>query len=557
MKKNISMAAWILILLLLLPGTVFAVEKAKITVKSLDPGIELYMTEDEDSALRSVKEGSVITSDRWNVVIYFYVGAEPGYKVDDIWGKGISDTGILDLGPNVDKPGAQEAYNQGCTKYFYFTYSPNNNDRTISVSGSPLQYRVVYEGADVPADENIYTVAEGSNTIMLASAPSKQGFRFTGWQLGETLYQPGDNISLNGDLIAWANDSNQLIFCACWTQTVPYTVEYYLESEKGVYPQQPVMQLECDAEAGSSVQADLAPEGLDLNGYVFDKEHEGNILSGIAADGAGLTLRVHFALDANGNGIADRYETPSEEPEGPEEPGTPEEPSVPDPGEGGGVVPPDPEEGGSADPIPDPGEEENENVGIDPDPGTGDSGETKPVPPEPEELPGSGSEGSGTKPSSDSNADDSSEADEGAEADVPRLPVAVEDIPEPQLAVRSISQRESSDTDDDTADRSSPAEETPLIRSYSLQEIGTSGRRAESPDESGALQTIEDEDTPLADKKIPENQSRRGPAVYTIVGATTVAASGALAAGIFGYRRKIEALRKVSEMADEAVKNKK
>ena len=504
MKRYKGIAAWILILLLLLPGTVFAEERAKITVESLDRGMELYILEAGETTLKSVGKDAVLTFENIGDRIYFYAGAKTGYQIDRIWGDGISDRGISELSEEVTDPGAKEAYG--------------------------------------PADEKTYTVEEGSNTITLAASPSKQGFRFAGWQLGENLYQPGDRVTLNGDLIILANESDQLVFRACWTQTVPYTVEYYLESEKGVYPQQPALQLECNTEAGSSVQADLAPEGLDLYGYVFDEKYEGNILSGIAADGAGLILRVYFALDANGNGIADRYEIPSEEPE---EPVTPEEePSVPEPGDGGETVPSDPEEGGTADPIPGPEDGENENEGTDPDPGTGDSS---------------------TRPSSDSETEGSSEADERAEADAPILPVAAGDITEQQvpselqLAVRSVSQRESSDTDDDSAEQPSSAEETPLIRSYSLQEIGVSGRRADNSFEPGEVQTVEDEDTPLADEKILEsqNRSRRGPAVYTIVCVTTVAASGTLARGIFGYRRKIEALRKVSEMADEAIKSKK
>ena len=373
MKRYKGIPAWILILLLLLPGTVFAEERAKITVESLDRGMELYILEAGETTLKSVGKDAVLTFENIGDRIYFYAGAKTGYQIDRIWGDGISDRGISELSEEVTDPGAKEAYGLGCTKYFFFTHSESDPQRTIHIEGSPVQYQVAYEAgdADAPADEKTYTVEEGSNTITLAASPSKQGFRFAGWQLGENLYQPGDRVTLNGDLIILANESDQLVFRACWTQTVPYTVEYYLESEKGVYPQQPALQLECNTEAGSSVQADLAPEGLDLYGYVFDEKYEGNILSGIAADGAGLILRVYFALDANGNGIADRYEIPSEEPE---EPVTPEEePSVPEPGDGGETVPSDPEEGGTADPIPGPEDGENENEGTDPDPGTGDS----------------------------------------------------------------------------------------------------------------------------------------------------------------------------------------
>ena len=120
-----------------------------------------------------------------------------------------------------------------------------------------------------------------------------------------------------------------------------YTVGYYLETEPGVYPPEPVHRLDISGvEEGTQVSAELAPEGLPLEGYVLDDGFPESLLSGnVAADGS-LFLRVFYAVDGDGNGTADKYETPGggEEtpPEGGEEtPGGGEE----TPPEGGEETP--------------------------------------------------------------------------------------------------------------------------------------------------------------------------------------------------------------------------
>lgn len=90
-----------------------------------------------------------------------------------------------------------------------------------------------------------------------------------------------------------------------------YTVGYYLETEPGVYPPEPVHRLDISGvEEGTQVSAELAPEGLPLEGYVLDDGFPESLLSGnVAADGS-LFLRVFYAVDGDGNGTADKYETP-------------------------------------------------------------------------------------------------------------------------------------------------------------------------------------------------------------------------------------------------------
>lgn len=120
MKRYKGIPAWILILLLLLPGTVFAEERAKITVESLDRGMELYILEAGETTLKSVGKDAVLTFENIGDRIYFYAGAKTGYQIDRIWGDGISDRGISELSEEVTDPGAKEAYGLGCTKYFFF-----------------------------------------------------------------------------------------------------------------------------------------------------------------------------------------------------------------------------------------------------------------------------------------------------------------------------------------------------------------------------------------------------------------------------------------------------
>ena len=71
MKRYKGIPAWILILLLLLPGTVFAEERAKITVESLDRGMELYILEAGETTLKSVGKDVVLTFENIGDRIYF------------------------------------------------------------------------------------------------------------------------------------------------------------------------------------------------------------------------------------------------------------------------------------------------------------------------------------------------------------------------------------------------------------------------------------------------------------------------------------------------------
>ena len=332
------------------------------TVERLDDGLLLYVYSEEKPGLKEAEEGKVYSLSEPRKRIYFYMGEAPGYKLSAVYGEETQDYHIDDLTEHTKEPGAQEAYELGCRKWMYFTHWHGVPDRSreIYVCGEIRKYQVEYEteGAQAPADDRLYSLAEGENVITLAEAPAREGWLFGGWQLGEDrILQAGETLELDEETLALA-DEGAFRFRALWEAAASYTVDYYLESETGTYPQEPGLSVRHDGvKAGSEVSAELEPEGLDTAGYALDSRHHGSLLSGVvSADGA-LRLRVFYGLDGDGSGVPDRYERPDEpggdepgggdEPDGGDEPGGGDEP---DGGEepGGGDEPGGTEEPGSS-----------------------------------------------------------------------------------------------------------------------------------------------------------------------------------------------------------------
>ena len=429
-----------LTLALMLPGNAFARERdAVFEIERLDAGLMMYVYSEEDPGLKTVEEGEKLTLSRYNSKIYFYIGARLGYRITDISGTGVHN--VPDLKEDTNAPGAEEARAAGCTKWMSFThsYGAGTLHRTIQVSGELLVYHVIYEaeGAEAPVDSNAYTVAEGSNMITLAEAPAKKEHRFNGWQLGqEQVLQAGETLTVDEALIALADDG-YFCFHALWVRSITYTTEYYLESEKGVYPQEPALKTVLEAaEEGSAVKADTAPAGLETAGYALDTEFEKSVLSGTASADNALTLRVFYALDANGNGIADRYELSGGEgeTEGGEE----------EPGEGG-----KPGEDGPETP-------EAPGSGPDSDTGTG-----------------SGSGGSGGESQSGENTQAPADAQDGQQ------PVIGISAPETELPLEKMEEESGAEDSGSSADG---AEEVPAS-GYRLLEVAS----AEGSENAGGL----------------------------------------------------------------------
>lgn len=140
-------------------------------------------------------------------------------------------------------------------------------------------------------------------------------------ELTQDTDAPGAGEAYEAGCSLWMSFTHQLassvrhrtIYVSCEPAATlsSYTVGYYLETEPGVYPPEPVHRLDISGvEEGTQVSAELTPEGLSLEGYVLDDGFPESLLSGnVAADGS-LFLRVFYAVDGDGNGTADKYETP-------------------------------------------------------------------------------------------------------------------------------------------------------------------------------------------------------------------------------------------------------
>ena len=494
-RKWMKTVLFFLAAVLIFPGTVLADEKAflKATfrVEKLDEGMKLYALKEGESGLTSAEEGDLFVLPEYGDRIYFYIGAEPGYQISQVGGLGISY--VPDLTADTDAPGADEARALGCTKWMSFTHTLGVDvlNRTIYVWGKPIEYHVVYrsDGVMPPSDQNAYTVEEGSNVITLAPGPEREGYLFEGWELGEKFYQPGDTLTVNGELAAQAEDSGYFIFTARWTPAASYTVEYYLEVQENTYPEEPNLRQVCEgARGGSVVRAELAPEGLDLSDYVLDDRYEGTMLSGKVAEDGSLTLRVYYALDKEHNGIPDKYEPDDEDKPGdPEKPGTGEDPGAgdsPSAGDGSGS-----------------GQTGDGDSGNQPGGGQTGDGQTGGS--------GSGSQtgGSGAGGGSGSGGQTAPEVPEAQQ------PALLPEEPEEELPL----QPEEMDLDSSSASGSGSGTGESSAESYSLLELGTSRAPAEdsdgSPVESDAAQgetddgaaeteSVEDDGTPLAGSRL-------------------------------------------------------
>lgn len=339
-------------------------------------------------------------------------------------------------------------------------------------------------------------------------------------ELTQDTDAPGAGEAYEAGCSLWMSFTHQLassvrhrtIYVSCEPAATlsSYTVGYYLETEPGVYPPEPVHRLDISGvEEGTQVSAELAPEGLSLEGYVLDDGFPESLLSGnVAADGS-LFLRVFYAVDGDGNGTADKYETPG----GGEE--TPPEGGEETPG-GGEETPP---EGGEETPG---GGEET--------PGGG------------EETPGGGEESTGSgQPSA-------------AEEPVAEEPVAEEPAAEEEETEEEMLLAETDDSADDTdgGTGESDGDSASAVGGYSMAQVSEyriiPGRPEQETD--GGEYNEEAENTVIEEEQVPLNNCKIEKPVCI---AHWLILLGAAAAA-FGFqtaarkcRRRIERLRQELE----------
>ena len=347
-------------------------------------------------------------------------------------------------------------------------------------------------------------------------------------ELTQDTDAPGAGEAYEAGCSLWMSFTHQLassvrhrtIYVSCEPAATlsSYTVGYYLETEPGVYPPEPVHRLDISGvEEGTQVSAELTPEGLSLEGYVLDDGFPESLLSGnVAADGS-LFLRVFYAVDGDGNGTADKYETPG----GGEE--TPPEGGEETPG-GGEETPP---EGGEETPG---GGEET--------PGGGEE-----TPPEGgEETPGGGEESTGSgQPSA-------------AEEPVAEEPVAEEPAAEEEETEEKMLLAETDDSADDTdgGTGESDGDSASAVGGYSMAQVSEyriiPGRPEQETD--GGEYDEEAENTVIEEEQVPLNNCKIEKPVCI---AHWLILLGAAAAA-FGFqtaarkcRRRIERLRQELE----------
>ncbi|WP_143468640.1 hypothetical protein [Lachnoclostridium sp. An131] len=316
---------------------------------------------------------------------------------------------------------------------------------------------------------------------------------------------------------------HRMIYVSCEPAATlsSYTVGYYLETEPGVYPPEPVHRLDISGvEEGTQVSAELAPEGLPLEGYVLDDGFPESLLSGnVAADGS-LFLRVFYAVDGDGNGTADKYETPGggEEtpPEGGEEtPGGGEETpggGEETPPEGGEETPPEggEETPGGGEETPPEGGEETPPEGGEETPGGGEEtpGGGEETPGGGEETPGGGEETPGGGEESTGSGQPSAAEEPVAEEPVAEEPAAEEEETEEEML---LAETDDSADDTDGGTGESDGDSASAVGGYSMAQVSeyriipgrpeqeTDGREY---DEEAENTVIEEEQVPLNNCKI-------------------------------------------------------
>ena len=292
------------------------IEERTIQIDELGEGVELYVKEESSDELRSVAENDIFTLGDYGSQIHFYAKAEPGYQVTAIEGEGVSKFTTIQDAIAQDQPGAEEALAYGCQWELHFTrFLGDEANRTLEIRAVPVEYHVNYDangGEPTPVDNNVYSVAEGSNTITLAAAPEKAGEIFLGWKLADNIYGAGNTITVDVDFLETVDLTNTFNFVAQWaaeTAVANYTVKYYKEAEVGIYPNEPdLMRVFKNATVGDTAVANATPDGFDISGYVLDTKQEEFQVTGTVTDDDALVLKVYYALDKNNNGIADRYE---------------------------------------------------------------------------------------------------------------------------------------------------------------------------------------------------------------------------------------------------------
>ena len=203
---------------------------------------------------------------------YIYIKVQGGYDekvAPTVWVTGDGETRnyeVKKLTNSTSVSGAYTARNNGCQWYFEIPKDDKAKDIRISVTakssvdkfaaqydynggndanGSTLPYLDNNGGNGYEAEAN-YAVSDGKGAV-----PTKSGYVFTGWKLGDQVYQENSLLTISADHkgdLAKLDDSTGYYtykFVAQWGKKdelgkTPYEIQILFEDEKGSYSGDPV-----------------------------------------------------------------------------------------------------------------------------------------------------------------------------------------------------------------------------------------------------------------------------------------------------------------------------
>nr|WP_294463649.1 InlB B-repeat-containing protein [uncultured Sellimonas sp.] len=253
-----------------------AKNRPEIIIKGLT-GIESIRGNDsanQDSGLRNLTLGETVK--QYTTKNTFEFTLQEGYSNPKLSGNGTSGVEL-----QREKDG---------TYTFDIPGNTGNDAIEIILTAEKTQYKVQYDlnldkgetPSDKIVDNNTYTIFEGErNRIRVTNTePVRDGYVFTGWKLGNQVYQNNDLITVDSQLIKNADENNTFVFQAQWEETedntseyTNYKVEYWFEnanwtSEQNRYSKNPTLAQDKTKRAlkGSTVvERDMSFENYELN----------------------------------------------------------------------------------------------------------------------------------------------------------------------------------------------------------------------------------------------------------------------------------------------------
>ena len=115
----------------------------------------------------------------------------------------------------------------------------------------------------------------------LLAAPTRAGYTFKGWKIGNTTLEAGASYTVDGE---------DMVFTAQWTANLdtPYTVEHYQEQLDGSY-----VLVDTDHEKGET-DTTVTAVAKSYNDFTYDSSVTGTVASGTIAGDGSLVLKLYY-----------------------------------------------------------------------------------------------------------------------------------------------------------------------------------------------------------------------------------------------------------------------